>query len=285
MDNESTLLNQEYSDPRTLLRKHGLQPKRAFSQNFLIHPKAVEQIAEVAQSLGTMIVELGPGLGTLTTPLLRRGCQVIAVELDLDMIAVLREELKRFPMLRIIQGDAGALDLTRLSSEMGSKLVLAGNLPYQVTGAIMRQVTKHWRALLGAVLMVQREVGARIVAKPGSKDYGALTVWIRACFDPQVVFKLKPSAFYPSPRVDSMVVKLVPLENPESATQTWAFDEVVRAAFQTRRKTLRNALRSAASTQFVEQVLQEAQLDGKRRGETLSVQEFALLASHWMNRA
>jgi 16S rRNA (adenine1518-N6/adenine1519-N6)-dimethyltransferase len=275
-----TTRNEDPLDPRALLRKYELSPKRAFSQNFLIQRGAVEQIAEAAASLGPTVVELGPGLGTLTAALLHRGRQVVGIELDRDMIRVLRAEYGTNEALRLIQADAAKVDFTALSEELGTSLVVTGNLPYQATGAILRQVVAHRAVMRGAVLMVQREVRDRLVALPGSKDYGALTVFTQAGFEIDTLLRLRPGAFFPAPQVDSAVVRLRPLSTAR-AEETPSFRKLVRAAFQMRRKTLRNALRSLANASAVDSALERAGLDGTRRGETLSVEEFAVLAEIW----
>ena len=270
----------EIVDPRDLLRKYDLRPKRSFSQNFLIQPQVVAQIADAAAELGRQIVELGPGLGTLTAALLARDCQVLAVELDRDMVRVLQRELGAAAALEIHEADAATFDFSRYSEACGSKLVVAGNLPYQATGAILRQVTRHRAVLQGAVLMVQREVRDRLAAEPGSKAYGALTVFTRAGFEVQTLFRLRPGSFYPPPQVDSSVVRLLPLPTP-IAEETASFQAIVRAAFHTRRKTLRNALRTLGDDARVARALEAADIDPGRRGETLCVEEFACLAERW----
>lgn len=275
-----TTHNEDTLDPRALLRKYELSPKRAFSQNFLIQRGAVAQIAQAAASLGPIVVELGPGLGTLTAALLQRARKVVAIELDRDMIHVLRAEYGTDEALRLIQADAAKVDFTTLSEELGTPLVVTGNLPYQATGAILRQVVTHRSIMRGAVLMVQREVRDRLVAQPGSKDYGALTVFTQAGFEIDTLLRLRPGAFFPAPQVDSAVVRLTP-STTARAQETQSFREVVRAAFQMRRKTLRNALRALADATTVDSALERAGLDGSRRGETLSVEEFAALAAVW----
>ena len=267
-------------DARDLLRKYGLTPKRSFSQNFLIQPGATTRIADATAELGADVVELGPGLGALTHALLVRGCRVLAVELDRDMVRVLREELGEHDALEIREGDAAELDLTATSKACGTKLVVTGNLPYQATGAILRQVVRHRAALVGAVLMVQREVRDRLIAEPGTKDYGALTVFVQAGFDVETVCRLRPGSFYPPPQVDSAVVRLVPLD-VHRADETETFRAIVRAAFQMRRKTLRNALRTLGDSERCSEAADQAGIDLGRRGETLSVQEFAKLAACW----
>ncbi len=270
----------EIADPRDLLRKYDLRPKRSFSQNFLIQTQVVAQIADATAALGKQVVELGPGLGTLTAALLARDCRVLAVELDRDMVRVLERELGAVGALEIREGDAAELDFSGYSKTCGSKLVVAGNLPYQATGAILRQVVRHRAVLRGAVLMVQREVRDRLVAEPGTKAYGALTVFTRAGFEVDTLLRLRPGSFYPPPQVDSAVVRLVPRQTP-IAEETTSFRALVRAAFQTRRKTLRNALRTLGDAAHVTRALDQAHIDPSRRGETLSVEEFASLADCW----
>jgi len=267
-------------DARDLLRKYDLLPKRSFSQNFLIQPGAIAQIANAAAALGHQLVELGPGLGALTHALLVRDCAVLAIELDRDMVRVLREELADQKRLEVRHGDAAKFDFGAYSRDCRSKLVVTGNLPYQATGAILRQVIACRPVLDGAVLMVQREVRDRLVAKPATKEYGALTVFTRAGFEVETICRLRPGSFYPAPRVDSAVVRLLPGKAP-LAKETESFQAVVRAAFQTRRKTLRNALRALGDADRASQALSEAHIDPGRRGETLSIEEFAELAACW----
>ncbi|MEM9731713.1 MAG: 16S rRNA (adenine(1518)-N(6)/adenine(1519)-N(6))-dimethyltransferase RsmA [Myxococcota bacterium] len=267
-------------DARDLLRRYELRPKRAFSQNFLVQPAAIQRIADATAALGSEIVEFGPGLGALTYALLVRGCRVTAVELDRDMVGVLREELAETEGLDLIEGDAAGFDLEAHADSAGEKLVVSGNLPYQATGAILRHVVAHRPVLRGAVLMVQKEVRDRLVAEPGSKEYGALTVFTRAGFEVDTLCRLKPGSFHPPPKVESAVVRLRP-RTPPLAEETDAFRTVVRAAFHTRRKTLRNALRQIATPEAVADALGRAEIDPGRRGETLSISEFARVAETW----
>ncbi|MGB5351962.1 MAG: 16S rRNA (adenine(1518)-N(6)/adenine(1519)-N(6))-dimethyltransferase RsmA [Polyangiales bacterium] len=267
-------------DMRDLLRKYELQPKRSFSQNFLIQPGSIAQIADAALAMGERIVELGPGLGALTHALLERGAWVLAVELDRDMVRVLDAEFAERDRLEVRLGDAADLDLEAYSKACGSKLVVTGNLPYQATGAIIRQVVAHHAVLAGAILMVQKEVRDRLIAAPSTKEYGALTVFTRSAFEVQTVCRLRPGSFYPAPKVDSAVVRFVPREDP-LAEETESFRTVVRAAFQMRRKTLHNALRALGDAARAERALSDAGIDPGRRGETLSVEEFARLAQRW----
>jgi 16S rRNA (adenine1518-N6/adenine1519-N6)-dimethyltransferase len=271
-------------DPRDLLRRYDLHPKRAFSQNFLIQPDVVARIADTVASLGHEVVELGPGLGTLTHALLARDCVVCAVELDRDMVHVLTHEYANEDHLLVIEADAAEFDLRNHAAKRGRKVVVTGNLPYRSTGSILRRVVAQHDALEGAVLMVQKEVRDRLIATPGHKAYGALTVFSRAVFEVETVCRLRPGSFYPPPKVESTVVRLIPRMTP-LAEETTAFQSVVRAAFQTRRKTLRNAMRALGDPGRVIDALQAAGIDPDRRGETLSIAEFASLAGAWSESA
>lgn len=267
----------EWEDPRRVLARHGLAPKRGFSQNFLVSRAAVERIvAAVAARPNELVIELGPGLGTLTGGLLRAGARVLALDMDRDMLEVLARELGHVAALEARHGDATALDLASLTNEL--PVAVAGNLPYAVTGAIFRRLVEQRAHVARAVLMVQREVRDRLLAESGTKAYGALTVFTRAAFDVRGVCIVPAGAFHPAPKVDSAVVELVPRSAPVDATDA-SFARTVRAAFEARRKTLRNALLRSADVAAVDVALAAAGIDGKRRGETLSVEEFARLAA------
>lgn len=266
-----------WEDPRRVLARHGLSPKKAFSQNFLVSRTVVEGIVRaIAPRPGERVIELGPGLGTLTGALLAAGARVVAVEKDREMIAVLREEFAASGALEVIEGDAAAVDLAGLAA--GERVALAGNLPYAITGGIVRNLCEHAASLSRAVIMVQKEVRDRLIAKPDTSEYGALTVFVQARFEVRPVLKVPAGAFHPPPKVESAVVMLVPREVPR-AEETEAFRAVVRAAFQARRKTLRNALGQAVGIERAEAALAAAGIDGRRRGETLSIEELARVAA------
>jgi 16S rRNA (adenine1518-N6/adenine1519-N6)-dimethyltransferase len=266
----------DWEDPRRVLARHGLVPKRGFSQNFLTSRHAVERIGEALQlQQDDRVVELGPGLGTLTAELLRRGARVIAVDADRDMLRVLGEELGHVTALDARFGDATEVDFAALAD--GHALSVAGNLPYAVTGGIFRRLVEQHAHVKQAVLMVQREVRDRLLAEHDSKTYGALTVFVRGVFDVASVCIVPAGAFHPVPKVDSAVVRLTPRAQPFDVERR-EFVALVRAAFEARRKTLRNAMQRAFTAERVDAALAAAAIDGKRRGETLSVAEFDALA-------
>ncbi|MGF1468777.1 MAG: 16S rRNA (adenine(1518)-N(6)/adenine(1519)-N(6))-dimethyltransferase RsmA [Sandaracinaceae bacterium] len=269
-----------WEDPRRVLARHGLRPKRGFSQSFLVARSVVDAIVRaLAAAPHERVVELGPGLGTLTGALLRAGLEVVAVERDRDMVAVLERELGAVPGLRVVAGDASTVDLAEVARRPRTAVV--GNLPYAITGAILRNLVGQRAVVDRALVMVQREVRDRLVASPGTKAYGALTVFVQAAFGVEAVLRVPAGAFHPPPKVDSAVVRLRAHSEPR-AVETEAFRTVVRAAFAQRRKTLGRALRATGrGIDEVEAALAAASIDGRRRGETLSVEELAELARVW----
>lgn len=268
-------MSSTWEDPRRVLARHGLAPKRSFSQNFLISERAVRGIVQAcALTPDSQVVELGPGCGTLTVALAAECARVFAVERDPDMLSLLEQETDP-ARVQLVPGDAKQVDLRALSG--GARIHVAGNLPYAITGAILRQLCEQSELIVHAVLMVQREVRDRLVAAPDSSEYGALTVFTQQVFDVQSVLHVPRTAFHPPPKVTSSVVKLTPLATPR-APRVSSFEQIVRAAFQARRKTLRNALIQSLGSERSDAILSAAGIDGKRRGETLSIEEYAGLA-------
>jgi 16S rRNA (adenine1518-N6/adenine1519-N6)-dimethyltransferase len=264
-----------WEDPRRALSRHGLRPKRSFSQNFLVARSVVEAIAEAAvPARGAHVVEMGPGLGTLTAALLRRGAHVTAIERDRDMIAVLNADFTGQP-LTILEADAAEIDLASLAED--GPFALAGNLPYAATGAILTNLGRHRASLTQAVLMIQKEVRDRLVASPGTKEWGMPSVFVQAAFEVRALLKVPAGAFHPAPKVDSAVIRLVPRPVPR-AEETPTFVRVVHAGFGARRKTLRNALGREFEPSQIDAALAKVGIDGVRRAETLTIEELAALA-------
>lgn len=265
----------EWEDPRKALARHGLRPKRSFSQNFLVARSVVDAIAEAAvPAPGAHVVEMGPGLGTLTRALLRRGARVTAIERDRDMIAVLSADFVGQP-LTILEADAAEIDLASLATD--GPFALAGNLPYAATGAILTNLGRHRASLTQAVLMIQKEVRDRLVASPGTKEWGIPSVFVQAAFDVRSLLKVPAGAFHPAPKVDSAVIRLVPRAIAR-AEETPTFVRVVHAGFGARRKTLRNALGREFENAEIDAALAKVGIDGTRRAETLTIEELAALA-------
>lgn len=259
-------------------------PKKRFGQNFLTDPRAARLIAEAATTPeGGTVLEIGPGTGALTAPLAERAARVVAVERDPDLLPVLRERLAgpiEAGRLVLLEGDATALDWPALLEGGPRPRTVAGNVPYLITGRLIEMAVAAAEHLDGAVFMVQKEVADRLLAPPGTKDYGALTVFTSAAFDVERVLVVRAGSFFPRPQVDSAVVRLAPAR-PRRAEETEAFRAAVKAAFGMRRKTLRNAWRGLCGWTDAEVASRAAaagiSLDA--RGETLSVQQFRAMTA------
>lgn len=272
-----------FPDARVLLERYGLRAKKALGQNFLVSDRALRAIADATvHSDEDWIVEIGAGLGTLTARLAERvtAGKVIALEPDPDMIRVLRAELGTVDNLDIEQADALRYDLRMAARWCGQSIIVCGNLPYHLASQLLFKVIDARDVVRWAVFMVQKEMADRIVARPGTKDYGALGVMIRTYADVTTVLKVGAGSFVPAPKIDSTVLKLVPLASPRAPVGDGKhYSDVVHAAFGQRRKTLRNALRARWPDDVVDAALAAAAIDGARRGETLDIAEFARLAS------
>lgn len=271
------------TDPRSVLSRARLSPKKSFGQNFLIDANITRAIAEAcipdAERGRAEVVELGAGTGALTRALLERAARVVAVERDRDLLPVLAEELAgeiASGRLVLVEGDAKQVDVPALFSGTGVPRVLAGNLPYQITGPLLEMSVGIAGHLTRAVFMIQAEVADRLAAEPSTKTYGALTVFVRAQYIVHRVRSVSPGCFFPPPDVTSAVIELQP---HAIAAETDAFREVVRAAFATRRKTLRNAwAKLLPSREALEAAATAAGISLDARGETLDVEAFARMA-------
>jgi 16S rRNA (adenine1518-N6/adenine1519-N6)-dimethyltransferase len=268
--------------PRELLARRALRPKKSWGQNFLGNAELATRIAELATTPpGGTVVEIGAGLGALTAPLLARASRVVAIERDRDLARVLREEFAA-PLasgqLVLEEADAKTVDYRALLSPGPRPHVVAGNLPFQLTGVLLERVTSVSAFIDRAVVLVQLEVAERLTALPGTPSYGALSVFIQAQFEPRRAMLVRKGAFYPQPSVDSALVVLDPRRPPVTA-ETPAFRALVRAAFQQRRKQLRNAWHTLfEGPAKLEAVAADCGIDLGRRGETLCVAEFARVA-------
>lgn len=259
--------------------------KKAFGQNFLIDESVLTRIVScVDPTPEDSILEVGPGRGALSRLLVASGARYLAVEWDRELLPLLDAEFAGLPNVEIGHGDILRVDLPRLLSSRspGRKWKVAANLPYNISSQVLFRFLECCELFERLVLMLQKEVGDRLVAPPGCKEYGALTVLLRLHFDIRREFLVKPGAFRPIPKVDSAVLSFWPLSAPRvEVGDEELFRRIVKGAFLQRRKTLYNTLRSAGLEEgegLLKGALERAGIDGGRRGETLSLEEFAALA-------
>jgi 16S rRNA (adenine1518-N6/adenine1519-N6)-dimethyltransferase len=263
-------------DTRKLLQQWDIRPSKGLGQNFLVDRVILDRIVAAAElTPNDVVLEIGAGLGTLTERLAQEAGRVVAVELDERMIDVLREALSGYDNVTLIQGDILALDPAQLVQPATAYTVVA-NLPYYITSAALRHLLESTRRPQRLVVTVQREVAERIVARPGQMSLLAVSVQLFG--EPQLLFRIKSGSFYPSPGVESAVVRVDMHDSPVvSVEDTRSFFRVVRAGFAQRRKQLRNTLSAGLHmpAEAVATRLQEAGIDPKRRAQTLNLEEWA----------
>jgi len=267
------------STPAALARAYGQSARKRFGQHFLVSGAVVDRIVALAEiGPGTKVLEVGPGPGALTEALLRAGAEVLAVELDRDVAAFLRERHAGNPSFRLIEGDALALDWSTVLE--GDGWVCASNLPYNVGTAILLSLVSRPETLRRLVVMVQKEVAERLVAPVGARERGSLSVFIEARAQARGSFKVPPGAFRPPPAVDSAVVRLdlrpAPATGPESPD--WV-ESVVLAGFSAPRKAVRNGVASRFGRDAADAALAAAGLDPSLRPAALSLEAWVRLAA------
>ena len=248
-------------------------PRKRFGQNFLVDPQIVADIIRaIHPSRGDLLVEIGPGLGALTRPLLQSLNHLHVVELDRDLAERLREELSR-EKLTVHSADALAFDF----STLGKNLRVAGNLPYNISTPLLFHLSQFTDYIRDMHFMLQKEVVARMVADPSTPDYGRLSVMLQCRFEMEQLFIVPAECFRPVPKVESAVVRLVPHRQPlVAADREASFANIVSAAFAQRRKTLRNTLRDHLKPEDYEVL----EIDPGQRAENLSIAQFVAIAEH-----
>lgn len=272
MENQST---------KDIVLKYNFRFTKSLGQNFLTDDTVLEDIvmgADITED--DYVIEIGPGVGTLTKELLKTAKKVTSIELDEKLIPILQEELKEFPNFQLVHKDALKVDYKELIGEEQSVKVVA-NLPYYVTTPIIANLLNGKYNIKSITIMIQKEVGERIDAEPGTKDYGAFSLLAQYYCDTKIIRKVPPSCFIPSPKVDSVVIRLDILENPRvQVKDEKLFFNVIRQSFNMRRKTLSNAMKNIGlEKEKLKEAFERANIDSNRRGETLSISEFANLAN------
>ena len=270
-----------------ILEKYQFHFQKKFGQNFLIDGNILEKIVNAARiTEEDCVLEIGPGIGTMTQYLADRAKSVIAVEVDKNLIPVLRDTLSSYQNVKVINEDILKVDVGRIVREEngGRPIKVVANLPYYITTPIIMALFENHIALQSITIMVQKEVADRMQAVPGTKDYGALSLAVRYYAKPEIIMKVPASCFMPRPNVDSAVIRLTRHEKPpvEAADEARLFD-VIRASFNQRRKTLVNGLSNAGNLGIGKEKAAEAiermGLSPTVRGETLTLEQFVELTN------
>ena len=276
-----------YRQVRDFFALNQTRPKKQLGQNFLVNPEVLKIIVEAGELTDTdTVIEIGAGLGCLTDVLVRYAKRVIAVEVDELLYKALVAQFSIDPRVQLLNADILKLELDSLLShdpETGpATFKVIANLPYSITTPILWKLLSHHKEIHSCVLMMQKEVAERIVAGPGGKDYGALTIGVGYRADTALISTLSPENFYPAPKVDSALLKLTMRENPKVAVDDEElFFKIVRTAFRTRRKMLKNTLTRGrlAPTEVLAAAFEELGIAPQRRPETLDITEFAALTN------
>ncbi len=268
---------------KRIAQRYGFVFKKGLGQNFLSSQEILEEIAEAAEIDGGGVIEIGPGFGVLTNELAKRAEKVVALEIDDNLIPILEDTLSEYDNVKVINRDVLKTDMTALIEEefKGERVSIAANLPYYITTPIITGVIDAKLPLKNLVVMVQKEVADRLSAKPGSKDYGAISVLCQYYTNVEVVTVVPADLFVPPPKVDSAVVKMVFRDTPAvSPKDEGMFFKTVKAAFSQRRKTLLNCLTAnfSKSKEELTAIMESVGIDPRRRGETLSLEEFKTLS-------
>ncbi|MBO5744103.1 MAG: 16S rRNA (adenine(1518)-N(6)/adenine(1519)-N(6))-dimethyltransferase RsmA [Clostridia bacterium] len=272
---------------KEILEESGFKFSKSLGQNFLIDESVLDKmIAGSGIDENTNVIEIGPGFGTLTQRLCMNAKKVVAIEIDSTAVPILEKNLEEFNNLKIINDDVLKCDLEKIIAEEfgGENIKIVANLPYYITTPIIMHILESRVKTDSLCIMIQKEVAQRIAAKPSTKDYGALTVAVNYYSTPRLICNVPPSSFIPMPKVSSSVISLdIRKEPPVTLKNEKGYFKVVKAAFGQRRKTLLNALSNSSaiplSKDEVLKVLTGCGIDEKRRGETLSLEDFANISN------
>ncbi|MDE7247023.1 MAG: 16S rRNA (adenine(1518)-N(6)/adenine(1519)-N(6))-dimethyltransferase RsmA [Lachnospiraceae bacterium] len=275
-----------FTSTSEILKKYQFRMQKKYGQNFLIDANILRKIVEAAQiTQEDCVLEIGPGIGTMTQYLAEAAGQVIAVEIDRGLIPILEDTLSSYDNVTILCEDILKVDLSALAEQNdGRPIKVVANLPYYITTPIIMALFESHIPLASITVMVQSEVAERMQTGPGTKDYGALSLAVQYYAKPEIVARVPASCFLPRPNVDSTVVRLTKYEKPpvDAADEAFLF-AVIRASFNQRRKTLANGLSNAGGLGVargqVETVLEEMRLSKTVRGETLTLEQFSELSN------
>lgn len=269
-----------------VLQKYQFNFQKKYGQNFLIEPQVLETIVDAAHiQADDCVLEIGPGIGTMTQYLAEQAREVVAVEIDKALIPILQDTLSEYPNVTIINEDILKVDLEKLVKEKndGRPVKVVANLPYYITTPIIMQLFESHVPLHSITIMVQTEVAQRMKVGPGTKDYGALSLAVQYYSRPEIITHVPPTCFIPRPNVGSTVIRLTRYEKPpvEAADESFLFS-LIRASFNQRRKTLVNGLGNASGLNLskaqITEALEQIGLPANVRGETFTLEQFARLS-------
>ena len=275
-----------------ILQKYNFQFQKKFGQNFLIDPHVLEKIVDAAEiTPEDVVLEIGPGIGTMTQYLCERAGKVVAVEIDRNLIPILKDTLKAYENVEIRNEDILKADIGKIAEENGGRpLKVVANLPYYITTPILMSLLESRTPIQSITVMIQKEVADRMMSGPGSKEYGALSLGVQYYSKPELMANVPPNCFIPRPNVGSAVIRLSIYPEPEVAVK----DEkllfrLIRASFNQRRKTLQNGLANSQELSFSKEEIAEAiaslGVSPTVRGEALSLAQFAALADYFTEHA
>lgn len=272
--------------PRDVIKRYDIKPRKKLSQSFLLDQNIIKKIDAAARlAPDDIVVEIGAGIGVLTEILAQKSRKIIAVELDKNLVEVLREKLAGYDNVEIHSGDILKYDFNSIFSTYNIKIKVVGNVPYNISSPVIFHLLSFHSVISDFILMLQKEVVERLVAAPDNKSYGVPSVLLQMFASVEKVFDVSATCFYPQPKVESAVIKGTFLNQPvlELSNET-AFTQLVKAAFAQRRKMLINNLKNSKFLSGIEEgkmkeILLAARIDGKRRAETLSVVEFGNLSN------
>lgn len=279
------------SKTKEILEKYNFSFQKSLGQNFIIDVNILKNMIQYAGISNTSrVIEIGPGIGALTEQLALHAKKVVAIEIDHRLINILKETLCDYENIRFIHQDVLKMDLKTEMKQTFTKeqdIHIVANLPYYITTPILMKLLTDRLPIHHLTLMMQKEVADRIIAQPNSKEYGSLSIVVQYYTEPKIVMTVPKNVFMPKPKVQSAVLKMkVRKEPPVQVIDEDTFFTIVRASFAHRRKTLRNNLihffKNHISPQTIDQVLKHVNIDGLRRGETLTIEEFAKIANQFV---
>ena len=267
---------------RKELTEYGLIPKKGWGQHFLIDRNILNKVIRTAQiNEKDIVLEVGPGLGEMTIGLAKKAKRVITIEIDPKLVEILKKKMVDYPNVEVVKGDILKVDFNKLLNQEKDPVKVVANLPYQISTPLLFCFIESRKLFSTLTLMLQKEVAERIVAPPGGKEYGPLSIFVQLVSNLSILFFVKPTAFFPPPKIESAVIHMTWKEKPmvEVKDEEW-FKKIVKGCFGYRRKTLTNALKHSdlSLPHDIESRIKKIGIDPQRRPETLTIQEFSNLA-------